>query len=530
MQKTVTACFPAFQINCILILIIQVEGRVVQRKRGDGLGVQINSAVFVQRSDKASVPVPIVGGLIFVLISTEAKGGVLNRNFSRIDDVVVNRNIPVGQTVFVQHAVAGESEIVAGGIVNHIVRVLSAFNVVVNHPGAAARGVKRDDRNLTRGTRFNKNRIVSFVVASAQRIVAGHKIRFLLSGGKRHLFRRINGTSQSHVAGTCRPRIVVQEIAGDIYGVIIINRTASSIITRSIIADEISGNIPYGATVKYCTAMRSGITDEISGNIPYGGTTIIYRAALNRRNVVTDEIPGNITDGATVKYCTAFSSRIPDKISGNISYSAFIINRTAIRHARRSSRITNKIPGNISYSTSIIYCATRRNSRRSSSRITDKISGDIPDDTIIIYHTAIKVRRSRGSTNEISGDIPDNTTIIIIYHAAISRANKSSRITDKVGINVHIAVILSIINSTAISFRRRNSVKYNVGDVGAAEGIVNSSIGNRIIVRLGIGILKISGLVVGESDGNDAAYFAVRQIIIFIVLLRFRHFRPCDAF
>ena len=334
--------------------------------------------------------------------------------------------------------------------------------------------------------------------------------------------------------------IVADKVAGDIAdGSAIINCPAFCRISHTIrvdmVTDEVPGNSVNGAAIIDCTtpatitmAIAAVIADEVPGNTVNG--TAIINCSANYRSVIGYKISGNITDGTTVKYCTAFSSRIPDKISGNISYSAFIINRTAIRHARRSSRITDKIPGNISYGTSIIYCATRRNSRRRSSRITDKISGDIPDGTIIIYHTAIKVRRSRESTNEISGNIPDNTTIIIIYHAAISRANKSSRITDKVGINVHITVILSIINCAAFSFRRRNSVKHNVGDVGVAEGIVNSSIGNRIIVRLGIGILKIFGLVVGESDGNDGAYFAVRQVVVFIVLLRFRHFRPCDAF
>ena len=96
MQIAVTACLPAFQINSILILIIQVEGRVVQRKRSYGLGIQVNSTVFVQRSDKASVPVPVVGGLVLVLVSTEAKGGSLNRNFAGVDNIVVNRNILVG--------------------------------------------------------------------------------------------------------------------------------------------------------------------------------------------------------------------------------------------------------------------------------------------------------------------------------------------------------------------------------------------------------------------------------------------------
>ena len=146
MQETVTACLPAFQINSILILIIQVEGRVVQRKRSYGLGIQVNSTVFVQRSDKASVPVPVVGGLVLVLVSTEAKGGSLNRNFAGVDNIVVNRNILVGQTVFIQHAVAGESEIVAATVINFSFHIpaygVCSFNAVIDNPGAAARGVK----------------------------------------------------------------------------------------------------------------------------------------------------------------------------------------------------------------------------------------------------------------------------------------------------------------------------------------------------------------------------------------------------
>ena len=118
MQETVTACLPAFQINRILILIIQVEGRIVQRKRGYGLGIQIGGSVGFQRCQETSVPV--VGGLGFVLLGAEAKRRSLNRNFAGVDDIVVNRNILVGQTVFVQHAVAGERKVVVTPRVSHI--------------------------------------------------------------------------------------------------------------------------------------------------------------------------------------------------------------------------------------------------------------------------------------------------------------------------------------------------------------------------------------------------------------------------
>ena len=96
MQETVAAYLPAFQINHILIFVVQIKRRIVQRQRSYGLGVQIGGSVGFQRCQETSVSVPVFGGLVFVLISTEAEGGSLNRNFSRIDDVVVNRNILVG--------------------------------------------------------------------------------------------------------------------------------------------------------------------------------------------------------------------------------------------------------------------------------------------------------------------------------------------------------------------------------------------------------------------------------------------------
>ena len=65
-----------------------------------------------------------------------------------------------------------------------------------------------------------------------------------------------------------------------------------------MVTDEVPGNI----------------ADEVPGNTVNG--TAIINCSANYRSVIGYKIAGNITDGATVKYCTAFSSRIPDKISG----------------------------------------------------------------------------------------------------------------------------------------------------------------------------------------------------------------------
>ena len=96
MQETVAACLPAFQINHILIFVVQIKRRVVQRKRSYGLGVQIGGSVGFQCCQETSVSVPVFGGLVFVLISTEAKRRSLNRNFAGVDNIVVDGNILVG--------------------------------------------------------------------------------------------------------------------------------------------------------------------------------------------------------------------------------------------------------------------------------------------------------------------------------------------------------------------------------------------------------------------------------------------------
>ena len=96
MQETVAACLPAFQINHILIFVVQIKRRIVQRQRSYGLGVQIGGSVGFQRCQETPVSVPVVGGLVLVLISTEAEGGSLNRNFAGVDNIVVDGNILVG--------------------------------------------------------------------------------------------------------------------------------------------------------------------------------------------------------------------------------------------------------------------------------------------------------------------------------------------------------------------------------------------------------------------------------------------------
>jgi len=87
-----------------------------------------------------------------------------------------------------------------------------------------------------------------------------------------------------------------------------------------------------------------------------------------------------------------------------------------------------------------------------------------------------------------------------------------------------------IVNCSSCRVIGREKVTDEIGINNIAGKINLSCAINDSSVRLGIGILKIFGLVVGEIDGNDGAYFAVRQVVVFIVLLRFRYFRPCDAF
>ena len=86
MQITVVGIV-SFQINRFRITVSYVKSGVIQRKRGHGLGA---AAGF-----EGAPAVPVVGGLVFVLVSAEANGGSLNRDFAGVDDVVVNRRILV---------------------------------------------------------------------------------------------------------------------------------------------------------------------------------------------------------------------------------------------------------------------------------------------------------------------------------------------------------------------------------------------------------------------------------------------------
>ena len=259
-------------------------------------------------------------------------------------------------------------------------------------PSTAAGSVKSDDRNLTRGTRFNKNRIVSFVVASAQRIVAGHKIRFLLSGGKRHLFRRINGTSQSHIAGTCRPGIVVQKIAGnaaDKSVVIVKNGTAGHIIPSGhVIADKVSPDMVYNPADRLRVAV------------------IINGSAISERSpgyVVSDKISADAADISPVEYCTTAAGIVTDKVSADIVYliPVVIIDRTAVP----AYVVAQKIAADAADGTGII-----KGSAVLTGLIADKITGNVFDPAAVIDSSAIAA--GGGISNKITGNLVNRTVVI----------------------------------------------------------------------------------------------------------------------
>ena len=83
MQKTVTTCLPAFQINRILIFVVQVKvGFVFHNQRSYGVSAVIVSGCETAFADGAV----IVGKLV------EFQGCVINSNRVGIDDFVVHIN------------------------------------------------------------------------------------------------------------------------------------------------------------------------------------------------------------------------------------------------------------------------------------------------------------------------------------------------------------------------------------------------------------------------------------------------------
>ena len=125
-----------------------------------------------------------------MLIGAEAERRSLNRDRTGVDDIVVDRDILVGQAIFVQHAVALKGEVVLFAVVYfHRTEISqSAFDAVIDNPGASASGVKSNNRSGSQiGCALNKQSIVIFASGWVICIVAGEEMLFSF-GGKREIF------------------------------------------------------------------------------------------------------------------------------------------------------------------------------------------------------------------------------------------------------------------------------------------------------------------------------------------------------
>ena len=109
-----------------------------------------------------------------------------------------------------------------------------------------------------------------------------------------------------------------------------------AIATKSIITDEIAGNVADGANVINCSAVGttdiigSIIADEVTGDVTYGSSSaIINRSAVGLR-MIADKVTDNVTNGAIIVIKNRPANRIgriiTDKITGNVADNATVIN------------------------------------------------------------------------------------------------------------------------------------------------------------------------------------------------------------